>query len=346
MNLEWQSFITSASKEVNPTSLVIKGTLIDSSVNKNGWAISEEDLPKLASQVKGVQLRIDHGTSVRDIVGGCNFGMFDPVSKNVMFEAEIDDPAMITLVKKGRVKYVSIGATARTICSECGKQNRPIKTCKCEGAHSIVKDFMLKEVSLVTDPAYDKSEFSPVSFAASVEKGLELELSKVIEETKVEEVLEIKTKMEENKVTENKIVEPIETKVTASLDTATVKLIANLIEKAELAISKMEKKEVVEEAAKKEVVEDEAKKKESVKLEEMVRAIIKEEVEKIKKEFPPKKPVDEEEEKEPCKEAKKKETIGAKVETEKVITAEAKPTNMVEAMWSDVRKAAKDLQIL
>ncbi len=353
MKLEWNSSIL-ASKGETVDSLVIKGVLLDSSVNKNGWMISEEDLPELAKQCAGVPLCLDHGTSVRDVIGGVKSGFYDPYTKQVMFEAEVDDPAIIRSITKGRLKYVSIGANAGSICSSCGKTNRPTKLCNCKGAHSIIKPFQLKEVSIITDPAYAGAEFSPVSFAAAVEKELEsslqIEDKKVIsEEIKVEQTLEVKTKMEEKKLTdENKT----ETTVKASLDPETVNLIAKLVQKTEDCITKMTnkmeeetKKKETEEVKKKKSEEEEAKKKENAKFEETISAL-KQEIATLKQEKKKEPDPEEEEEEEKPKEAKKKETIGAKVETQKVITADAKPGNMVEAMWADVRKAAKDFGII
>ena len=356
MELQWNSSLTASNNEVNPQILVIKGTLLDNSVNKNGWQISEEDLPRLASQVAGLQLRCDHGRSIRDVIGGMTSATYDSETKKVMFEAEVDDPSVIRSITRGRLKNVSIGAQAQSICSICKTPNRPVKTCKCEGGHSIIKDFKLKEVSIITEPAYpEASEFSPVTFAASVEKELEFDDKKLInEETKVEQTLEENKIMEEKNVSEVKTAET--TNIVATVDPTLVEAITNLVKKNSeyldfLAKEKEEKEKEMKEKSESKMKE-ENEKTEAFKLEEKVKAIIKEELSKMEKkpaeEMKEEKKETEEEEEETEKEEcdKSMKTAGAKVETNEVVTASSTSTNMVEAMWSDVKKAAKDLRIL
>jgi hypothetical protein len=348
-NIKWNEYFQASTGEINPSVLVIKGVMLDSTVNKNGWFVPEESLLDVAKQSKNLSLRVDHSKNVRDIVGEVKDAFVDPSTKRVLFEAEVDDPDIIRLITKKRVDSVSIGVKAETFCSNCGERViKGIKKCECKNSSLVLKNIKVDELSIVTYPAFNGTKFEPVSFAASVDKELQLqsELEKVVEEPKVHETLVNKDKMEEKNMVETntETVKPVEVK--ASLDETTYKLISGLTEKVSGLGTRNEKMEASEIARKQELEEEENKKKESLKLEETIRTIVKEEISKVepKKES---KPVEEEEEeeKEECKKRTEPLKAGAKVNSE-IITADSTPKNMIEGMWDDIKIASKKLEII
>lgn len=351
LNLVWNAEISKQPQLAEDSkSLLIEGTLLDISVNKNGWAVPEDELENIARQVNdGVQLRIDHSASVRDIIGATTFGEVDKINKKVNFKAEVDDPDIIRKIIKRRIKTVSIGAQAEAFCSECNKRIRPVKTCKCENSHPLIRNSKIKEVSLISSPAYQKSEFVPVSFVASVEDALNSSLQS--NKTKVE-TLEKEKIMEEKRMTDEKITATeTKTETIVHTDPKVVEALASVSDTLKGINTMLLEQRKAEETKKTEVesAKAEAEKKEAaVKAEkelfEKIRAMIKEEL--AKKPTEEKKEGEEDEEEEEEMPPKKKEEVGAKVETEETMTAENKAKSPWDAAWGDLRKAAKDLSII
>lgn len=165
--------------------VILRGVLIDNTVNENSWQILAEDLPDIAAQSVGIQLRLDHSEEVEKVKGKILFAVVDePHSEakadwdpaidvpHIHFEAELvtNDQNVLIPVLQGYVDHVSIGADAENVyCSECGKPTRPIKRCKCI-AHDILSGIVVKEYSIITNPAYKNASFIP--FTAAVSKHL------------------------------------------------------------------------------------------------------------------------------------------------------------------------------
>ncbi len=352
LKFNWHANIVESKQNENKDAsgtLLISGELVNGDVCANNFALDAEELPKVASQVKDATLRLDHSKSARDVIGGFRLGSYDEKNKRVMFEAEIDDPSIQRSVMKGRLKYISIGASADAFCSKCNSPSRPIKTCKCKGSHDIIKNIRLKEASIVTEPAYRTSEFAPMGFAASITAALAAD--QVTPYSSDEE----KAGPNLNKTAEEKSIMTEEIKATtlkpAGADA--VVLLGEKLEAITAQLAKFEEKFRKEEEAKKKAIEDEDKKKEqeemkkkeevATKLEQLSSAVAKfEELMKVKvkkdetssgipKDVPAskfEKPTcpeeqEEEEEEETVKKAKKKEALkGAKVESPDEATQE------------------------
>lgn len=173
--------------------VILKGVLIDNTVNENSWQILAEDLPDIAAQSVGIQLRLDHSEEVEKVKGKILFAEvdqphdedkadWDPAIDvpHIHFEAELitNDQDILIPVMHGYVDHVSIGADAENVyCSECGKPTRPFKICKC-ASHDILHGITVKEYSIITNPAYKNASFVP--FTAAVSKHLkELEGDKL-----------------------------------------------------------------------------------------------------------------------------------------------------------------------
>lgn len=177
--------------------IILRGVLIDNTVNENNWQILEKDLPDIAAQSVGIQLRVDHSENVRDVKGKIlsaeldephDFDKtdWDPAIDvpHIHYEAELvtDDASVAIPVMQGYVDHVSIGADAEHVyCSECGKPTRPIKRCTCNG-HDILEGIKVKEYSIITNPAYDNASF--ITFTAAVDKHLdEMKEGDILENT-------------------------------------------------------------------------------------------------------------------------------------------------------------------
>ena len=364
LKFDWQAGLAEGSKEVDG-SLLISGELVNAEVCANNFALDADELPKLAAQVKNITLRLDHSKAVRDIIGGLRLGTYDNEKKRVMFEAEVDDPAIQKAIMKGRLKYVSIGASADAFCSKCSQPSRP-RLCKCKGAHDIIKNIQLKEASIVSEPAYKSSSFSPQGFIASITSALAEEIvtpnsSKIEDEARP---------LENKNLGEKEMSKEIEATTLKPAGTDAIVVLAEKLEAIAGTVAKMEArfKKEEEEKVKKEKEIEEVKKSEAftklealaLKLEEFMKPKKEEtstgipkdvptskfEETKPKKEFPPKDKAPEEEEEEECpaKKAKKKETTGSKVEDASGntnVTADAVP-----AWFKEIRAYAEKAGIL
>lgn len=183
--------------------LILRGVLIDATVNRNKWAVEEDTLKEIAKQIVGKQLRLDHSTSVRDVKGIYTKAEVDQPHKedkapwdkandspHVHFEAELTDtdPNVLIPILKGYVNSVSVQADAATVvCSKCGQSTKPQKICGCQDAHEIIRNITVKEGSIVANPAYDNTTFIPIGFKASVDKWM-AETVEMIKTEKPEEL--------------------------------------------------------------------------------------------------------------------------------------------------------------
>ncbi len=345
------------------SSLIIRGTLVDTSVNANKWALDETELENIAKQVKGSQLRIDHGKSVRDIIGGMTEGKYDRNLKKVFFEAEIDEPDIIRKVIKKRVGFVSVGMNAEAFCSSCGERTRPIKKCECKDFHENIKNSLLKETSIISEPAYAKTSFEPVSFVAGVEKVLSVPI--IVEKVVVPEITPIiNATTPESSV----VVEEVKVTEVKGREESAIKSEIKLEEKEKMSENKEEVKAtqlmpagpdafiLLAEMTKK--IDELCKKQEEVsgkivKLEEAIKVKVKkeedEEIEKPKKKEEPEEDEEEEEEEKPKEKVKKEIPLkGAKVDTsgdtEEIIDVSAQA--LIDKTMKEILGAARKFDIV
>jgi hypothetical protein len=136
--------------------LTISGPIANFEKCANDWAIDARDAENIIEQLnRGVQLRKNHEDTVDSICGKTLRGWLQ--GDKIMLLAEIIDE---DLARKVQRKY-NLGwslrgkATQGVFCSVCGKPTRPIKTCKCENGHEVIRGLQLSEISLVGNPAYD-----------------------------------------------------------------------------------------------------------------------------------------------------------------------------------------------
>ena len=153
--------------------ITIEGLAVDTSVNKNRWQVPEEDLDFFTETLKGAQLRADHAESVFMVVGKV------PEAKRqgqeVFFRAEVGgEERLIDKILRGYVKYVSVQVDSDDVeCSKCHRITRKEGTLihLCPDAWEIVHKPSVRELSIVASPAYEKTEFKPVGFAAAMNEN-------------------------------------------------------------------------------------------------------------------------------------------------------------------------------
>lgn len=163
-----------------PYKLPIRGIALHVGPNKNRWGVDPAFLRKIAEQLPGKTLRINHGTLVTDVIGKITNAA--PNEDKVIFEAEIIGSDQLTTAIKekiinGLLDSVSIQIEpTEIVCSVCGKQTRKndiivhnVRT-HGEDAYEIVKDGEVKELSIVLDPAYDKTK---LNIAASFNEAMD-----------------------------------------------------------------------------------------------------------------------------------------------------------------------------
>lgn len=219
----------------NMKRLAISGIAIDDTVNANEWALSKDEMPNVAEQLKGKQLTINHDTNVESVVGKITDAKAN--DKSVEFTAEIisENGNVLIPIISSLVDSVSIEADAESACSVCGKiYISGLKPCKCSEDHQVIKNVKVERLSIVANPAYEKTKFIPVSFAAAIDE--KLKEVKVMDEnkTKVNEMAEIKT---EDKKAEEREGIPAEI----------LKELQERLKKAEEAIAEIRKKAEEEE---------------------------------------------------------------------------------------------------
>jgi hypothetical protein len=151
----------------------IEGLAVDTSVNKNRWQVPEEDLDFFTETLKDVQLRADHAESVFMIVG--KVPLAKRQGQEVFFRAEVGgEEKLIDKIVRGYVKYVSVQVDSDDVqCSTCHKptRNEGMLVHLCPDAWEIVHKPRVRELSIVASPAYEKTEFKPVGFAAAMNEN-------------------------------------------------------------------------------------------------------------------------------------------------------------------------------
>ena len=158
---------------------IIEGQAIDSSVNKNRWQVSEQDLDYFCSTLQNAQLRINHGDRVEDVKGV----VFKTkrIGNAVNFEADVSgDPVLLTQIEKKYLHMVSPKVISDDIvCSLCQGKTRDANMQMihlCAGAWEIVHKPRCLELSIVAEGAYENNNFHLKGFAAAMDESQRLGL--------------------------------------------------------------------------------------------------------------------------------------------------------------------------
>jgi len=189
--IKWQSsFITTDElRDGETTRLTLKGVLIDTTENKNGWCIEEEDFLQLAQSFIGKQLRTDHSENVDDVLGvvvstevdtphDLAKAEWDPATKytHIHYVANLaskNDNKLVP-IKERFISSVSPGVDAwEILCGNCRQpMTKTSKSCNCLHSPMLLKNFKARELSIVATPAYESTLMIPYSFSAAVDEKL------------------------------------------------------------------------------------------------------------------------------------------------------------------------------
>jgi hypothetical protein len=194
--------------------LNIEGEAVDTSVNANKWQIPAQDLDYFASTLIGAQLRIDHAESAMAVIGKVPEAHHK--GDTVSFRAEIGDLPIIEKVLRGYLTHVSVQVDSDQVeCSKCLKPTRKegMLIHLCPGAWEIVHKPKVRELSIVASPAYEKTTFAPVGFAAGMteSQGIDFPCSHCLQLSKGNKDVGSKGDLQEpeNQKNETKEVKPL-----------------------------------------------------------------------------------------------------------------------------------------
>jgi len=174
-----------AGNKENGNKLIIKGILIDNTLNKNLWCVEEEDFQIVAKSFIGCQIRADHVERVSSVIGKIISTEVDTPHENtkdiwdesnpnphIHFVGEISttDQNLLIPIREKYVNSISPAIDAMEIlCSTCRKKmvDKNIKTCGCKEPGILLKNMTAREMSLVCSPAYDNTRMIVYGFAAA-----------------------------------------------------------------------------------------------------------------------------------------------------------------------------------
>lgn len=174
---------------------IINGIAINETTTSNGHRFIAEELRPAAEGMRGIPLLKDHDNSVDSIVGKVTAASFDEINKQIPFKARVNDEKMKSLIKRGDLNSVSIGAMVKEL--EETKEG-----------DLIARGIQIKELSLVAVPADPQATFD----IALREAYLQSSDNILIEPKKEED-----EKMTEEEKTEEPQVEKKEENVEAKL---------------------------------------------------------------------------------------------------------------------------------
>jgi len=170
---------------------MIAGVAISETITSNGHKFIAEELRPAAEGMVGIPLLKDHDNMVDSIVGKVVNASFDDLNKHIPFKARVNDEKMKSLIQRGDLNSVSIGAMVREL--EETKEG-----------DLIARGIIIKELSLVAVPADPTATFDVVlkeAYQSSDNISIEVkkeEDKKMSEEEKTEVPQAEEPKKEEN----------------------------------------------------------------------------------------------------------------------------------------------------
>jgi hypothetical protein len=197
-------FTADASGVLSTGEIPAKGVLVSQTDadNKNGWRIGkrgaeDEEFKSIANQIiaaakaqKPIQVRLQHSDQPDKIIGGyynaepdIRDGYF---GLNTTFFMNPKDPQVRYNIEKGLLRDMSIGLDANAFCDVCDKPLKQASSdgnqmwdydCEHIGSPVYLRGCKIREGSLVSEPAFEGSEFK-IGFAAALEKTLPRSLNR------------------------------------------------------------------------------------------------------------------------------------------------------------------------
>jgi len=186
--LSQENNITTGGNAGAANKLIIKGILLDNTLNKNSWCVEEEDFQAVAKSFIGCQIRVDHAEKVSNVIGKIIStevdtphetmkNDWDPINLNphVHFVGEISttDQNLLIPIREKYIDSISPAIDALEIrCSTCGEKmlDKNIKKCGCKEPGVLLKNMTAREMSLVCSPAFENTRMVVYGFAASVDR--------------------------------------------------------------------------------------------------------------------------------------------------------------------------------
>lgn len=205
---------------IKPKRVSISGRLMDDSINKNFWRVKSEYHSKLAGEVTGVAVKVQHSESDWEIIGT---GIIGSSQGNLItYNSEVTDTDAVNKFETKTWNAQNMGISPsvtydRVECSICGKEPEmsmfgPIhehqrgKKYKGQVAFLEIINPKLDEMSVTSRPAYapNAGTIDVVSFSASLEKNFKKTEVKSMTEKDISKDYEIILAEKENKITEIK----------------------------------------------------------------------------------------------------------------------------------------------
>jgi len=137
--------------------------IMDTSLNKNNWRVTDEALEKALDTLVGKPLTAKLGYHINHVSNPIEVGKFTQASKKDGYAlglAEITDLTAWEKIKNSEWKPVSVEITAdKVVCSKCGQDvlDEPDEHIKSGEAHEVIEAFKFNRVAFVSEPAYPRA---------------------------------------------------------------------------------------------------------------------------------------------------------------------------------------------
>jgi len=137
--------------------------IMNTSLNRNGWKVTEEALTAALPSLLGKALGCIPGYRVNHVHEALEVGRWvkvDGRGSYALATAEITDDIAWEKLIKGEWGPVSVVISAyRVICSKCGEDitNEPCEHVKNKTGHEVIESFKFKRVDFVGTPAYPQA---------------------------------------------------------------------------------------------------------------------------------------------------------------------------------------------
>lgn len=207
--------------------VILKGDLMDDSINKNHWRAKINELQNIASTFIGSAIKVQHSLDDWEVVGtGLTAGV---MNNHIPYTAEITDKRAVAKFEEGSWNSKNMGISPKLgykqlVCSICGGDAElcdHIRGKEYEGQLCFIDVIgaYIKEASLTSEPAYNPSAgtIDDVTLFASIDEeklmeGLEMVKKDISGEEETEEEPEDEDQEEESeseasaKIKEQKVV--------------------------------------------------------------------------------------------------------------------------------------------
>lgn len=162
----------------------LTGTFLDFNPTTNGWFIDPDEEANIVNSTNRAwkpKVRIAHSKEPERTIGeyrqfvaaqddGCTDADGKPLDRHIDFQAITtpQDAQLRTNIQKGYVADISPGLDAEVFCSVCDKtwglddDNKLVKDCEHQDAKGVLRNIIVKEGSIVTEPAFEgRTQFRP-----------------------------------------------------------------------------------------------------------------------------------------------------------------------------------------